>query len=132
MNTNGMAMRMLAMAKEPTLALTRNAKLTAARLIRLIVRQYRKNVSTSAFRPEHRRTVWSKMKSKFLAIRPVSAPLLTHHEVRDGRENEHGKDAVRKEVCEHFGQEVHRCAVVSARVLVTEDDRTEALLKVLS
>lgn len=50
--TNGSAMRMLAMAKEPTLALTKKAKLTADRLTMLMVKQYRKNASTSGFRPE--------------------------------------------------------------------------------
>lgn len=40
------------MAKEPTLALTKKAKLTADRLTMLMVKQYRKNASTSGFRPE--------------------------------------------------------------------------------
>lgn len=40
------------MAKEPTLALTKKAKLTADRLTILMVKQYRKNASTSGFRPE--------------------------------------------------------------------------------
>lgn len=50
------------MAKEPTLALTKKAKLTADRLTILMVRQYRKNASTSGFRPE---LIKKKKKSQF-------------------------------------------------------------------
>lgn len=50
-------------------------------------------------------------------------PLLTHHEVRDGRKDEDGEDAVWNEVSKHFRQEVDRGAVETARVLMAEDER---------
>lgn len=51
MKTKGKATRMLAMANELTLALTRNAKLTPARLTRDMVNAKHKKVVNAGFNP---------------------------------------------------------------------------------
>lgn len=52
MKTKGRAMRMLAMANEDTLAETRKARLTPARLTRDMVRAKHRKASKAGFNPE--------------------------------------------------------------------------------
>ncbi len=59
---------------------------------------------------------WKKVSSKIVT-------LLTHHEVRDGRKDEDGQDAVWYEVSKHFGKEVDRGAVETTRVLMAAGER---------
>lgn len=52
MMTNGRAMRMLAMAKEETLADTKKARLTAPRLTRLMFRAKHRKATKAGLSPE--------------------------------------------------------------------------------
>lgn len=52
MKTKGTAMRMLAMANEDTLAETRKARLTAARLTKDMVRAKHRKAKKAGFNPE--------------------------------------------------------------------------------
>lgn len=67
--------------------------------------------------------------------RPVWSKLsVTHHEVRDGRKNKDGDDAVGEEVGKNLRQEVDRCTVITAGVFMTmvhkhENAETQALCK---
>lgn len=52
MMTKGMAIRMLAMANEDTLAETRKARLTAARLTKDMVKEKHRKATKAGFNPE--------------------------------------------------------------------------------
>lgn len=73
----------------------------------------------TSFYRVHDRKVWSKVS-------------ITHHEIRDGRKQKDGDDAVGEEVGKNLGQEVDRCTVITAGVFMTmahkhEDAETQAL-----
>lgn len=65
MKTKGRAMRMLAMAKELALALTRKARLTAARLTRDMVREKHRKAVKAGFSPEH---ITHKVRLQLIAV----------------------------------------------------------------